>query len=432
MDNFFDDLKNNLENRPQPEFEESSWLAMQQKMHPEEKKSSKGFAGWWWMALLAIPLVISNGWMYLQMEKAEALLEKIEIQRDTIFKTQIIYQTDTIYQTQIIHEPIANQTLNPSNTHINKTIHLPKPFFNKNTFNEPFVFGKNKNSNHLLFQNTPSLSHRNSNLDARMQNNPFSTSDDFSSTTQVAINFIALPSLVTEQLSKDIEAIQLLDIEQLAEVKTASLWRKRLQKLSNTFRPKDFHLGLSGGLVYPLNQNLKKRDGGAIGLTGSVIFSKNLRLWMDVSFLSLHLKADDLQDDNFGIPAIPLPNDDYTFEEASADQPLYQFGVGIQYVFNTKKRLRPYLGLGYSSTALQPYEVEYEYEDLLGEEIIIPRDYSTKGLINNLWIANAGLEYHFGKKWYGQIEGYYRASWENEGNLTPNILGSNIRLMYKF
>lgn len=432
MDNFFDDLKNNLENRPQPEFEESAWSAMQEKMQSEEKKSSKSFAGWWWMSLLAIPLFISNGWMYIQMEKAEALLEKIEILRDTVLKTQIIYKTDTIYKTQIIHESFATKTLTPSNASQNKTIHLPKINFNKYIFNQPFVFGKTINPDNYLFQNTPLLASRNSNLDTRIQNNQPSKNDNFSSTQKEIIDLIKLPSLKSKKLSKDIEAIQLIDIQQLAKVKTTSQWKKRMQTLSYTLSPKGFHLGLGGGLAYPLNENLKQRDGESISLKGAVAFSKNLRLWMDVSYLLLHLKADDLQDDNYGIPSIPLPNDDYTFDEASADQPLYQFGVGMQYVFNTKKRWRPYLGLGYSSIALQPYEVEYEFEDLLGEEIIVQRDYSTKGLINNLWIANAGLEYHFGKNWYGQFEGYYRASWKKEGNLTPNILGSNVRLVYKF
>ena len=154
-------------------------------------------------------------------------------------------------------------------------------------------------------------------------------------------------------------------------------------------------------------------------------------MWIDFSYLQLHLETENMEGE-FGIPSIPLPNDDYTFENATTDQPLLQYSVGMQYLFRSNKKLRPFLGAGISVISPQPYEVEYDYEDLAGNEIIVPRDYSSQGIYSNQWIIKTGLEYQFGKKWSGQIEGFYRARLEQENNITPNILGINSRLLYQF
>ena len=136
MDNFFDEIKDNLENRPQPEFEESAWLAMQNKMQEEDHPQRRA-AGWWWLSWFVIPLLLSNGWMYVQMEKTEVLLHKMELQRDTIYKTQIIYQTDTIYQSNISQQEIVNSLpvylkKQAKNNTFTKIIFLPKLFLKTN------------------------------------------------------------------------------------------------------------------------------------------------------------------------------------------------------------------------------------------------------------------------------------------------------------
>ena len=140
MDNFFDDLKNNLEHRPEPEFEESAWLAMEKTMQPNQKP--KRVIGWWWLSSLILALVMSNIWMYFQMKNANQLANTfqnstIEIRRDTIFNSQTIYIRDTIFQN--------NSTIVSKN---NTNSNFQKAQYSNRTFSENTFF---KND---LFQNS--------------------------------------------------------------------------------------------------------------------------------------------------------------------------------------------------------------------------------------------------------------------------------------
>lgn len=436
MDNFFDEIKDNLENRPQPEFEESAWLAMQNKMQEEDHPRRRA-AGWWWLSWFVIPLLLSNGWMYVQMEKTEVLLHKMELQRDTIYKTQIIYQTDTIYQSNISQQEIVNSLPVYSQKTSEKTILLQNNFLTESIFKDQFDIGKLSILSTPVFQNRASRNYWNSILSSSKNLSPEQTNT--AQTEEGIITSVAtfqvspfIPSWSWSVLKNPNSKVQLLDLESVTIFKEKSIWKKRAKNLTASFRPKGFNLGASGGFVFPSNKNLDNREGYSFGLYGAIDFSNNLRLWAEAIHVRLSLKTFDL-DNAFGIPTITKPNDNYIFEKAVADQPFYQMSMGMQYLIPTKKRWNPYVGLGYSVAALQPYEAEYEYLDEPGgNEVIFPKDVSIKGLIHNLWLVNAGVEYRFSKKWYGQIEGYYRASWESESNLTPNILGAKTRLLYKF
>ena len=421
MDNFFNNIKDNLNNRPELDFEDSSWLAMQQKMQPEKQKSSKRFGIWWWTSLLVIPLVISNAWMYQKIEKTNKLVFKTQIQKDTIFKTQIIYQIDTVYKERVIQKPTISSLQNSSNYTSKNKIYF-KELRSPKTL---FLFEKKSIVNYSMFNNRKMNGNKNDIKNSHPKNN---YSDDHRQKNSLA----SLPSIPLKLLQFNIVPNQLFINQKTTQTKKASKWVRNIQRLSSVFRPKEFHLGAGSGLVYPLNGNSEKQNGESIGLTGNVMFSSNIRLWVNASYFRLHLKTNTLEDDNLNIPLISISNDDLTFENAEADQSHYQFNTGMQYVFNSEKRLRPYLGLGYSIVSIQPYEIEYEYTNPSGADVIIPRDYSFDGLINQLWITNIGLEYHFEKKWYGQIEGYYQTNLGNKEQPIPNILGTNIRLMYKF
>ena len=431
MDNFFDDLKNNLDHRPEPEFEESAWLAMQEKMQPQ--KEPKRYVDAWWLSWLLLPLIFASSYFYFQMEKAETTINemKVQILRDTIYTTRTIFVRDTIFQ----NDPtIVSESTNSSAQFISSNPLTPfsqSPFFNKNYSTNNFAYFNNISSADAGVLNSPNPSwllatRINSNVDSNNESSSDDTKETFSSNLKVALLSSLEIGLVEPNQQFPIE----LNLQEVVILKKNN-WRKRWVQITNTMRPKSFHLGFGVGYIYPTNENLSNRSGYALNLQGVVGFNKNLRMWLDFSYQQLHLEADNLEEE-FGIPNIPLPNDDYTFEKATTDQPLLQYSVGMQYLFNTNKKVRPYLGIGFSIISPQPYEVEYEYEDLAENEIIIPKDYSTQGIQSNQWILNAGMEYQFGKKWSGQLEGFYRASWEGENNITPNILGINTRLLYKF
>ena len=434
MDNFFDDLKNNLNNRPEPEFEDSAWLAMEKKMQPPKER--KRYFGGLWLMLFTIPFIFASGYSYLQMKEAQAAVNEMELQivRDTVYSTRTVYVRDTIYQST----PIArSKSLKSSNPFIAS---YSLPLFS----DYPFLKIKNTKNNftYLPFNNNSSsfragvLSFSNSNSLLTYRNNSMIGSDSKpqketpNNKTSRNLEVVLLSSLEIGFVERSQQFPITMNLQEVAILKK-SKWRKRRIQIANMMRPKSFRLGFGGGYIYPTNENLSNRSGYALNLQGEVGFNENLSMWIDFSYLQLHLETESMEDE-FGIPSIPLPNDDYIFDNATTDQPLLQYSVGMQYLFRTNKKLRPFLGAGISLISPQPYEVEYDYEDLAGNEIVVPKDYSNQGISSNQWIMKTGLEYKFGKRWSSQLEGYYRTSWKEGDNITPNILGVNTRLLYQF
>ena len=109
MEDFFDKFKDNLENRPPPEFEERDWNDLEQKLERADKPN-KQFAMMWFLLPLLLLLLGSNGyWVYklsLQTTKPTQLI----IKTDTIWKNSVVYQTDTIYRTQVIYTQPIHQS----------------------------------------------------------------------------------------------------------------------------------------------------------------------------------------------------------------------------------------------------------------------------------------------------------------------------------
>ena len=438
MDNFFDDLKNNLDNRPEPDMQESDWLAMQDKMKQEDQPK-RGVAGWWWMSLLLIPLLLSNAWMFVRMEKTEALVEKLELQKDTIYQERIIYKTDTVYQLVAPanpSNPIASNEIPSSkypifsqNKFSNINSLLANNFLSKKSLASPISFS-DKNDLAQTF-----LRHSYNQSTALTNNNTFTKNKNDLLTNpdnQPSSNISNIPSLNSKGLITTLDLSQLADIQEIDITFKDKKWQNRLRKIAHTMQPKSFLIGASGGFAYPTNLNLDNREGYIMGVALATDFSKNLRMWMDISYLRLRLKTSNLNN-AYGIPTIPLPEPNYIFQKASADQNNFQYSLGMQYSFDVNKKWKPYIGLGYTAAIIQSYEIEYEYTDaILGGEIIFPKEINNQATIQNLWLAKTGIEYQFSKKWYGQIEGYYRGSWNENVDLIPNITGINTRLFYKF
>lgn len=435
MDNFFDDLKNNLEQRPEPEFEESAWLSMKEKLQPN--KNQRKAIGWWWLSWLILPLIMSNGWMYLQLKNANQLAEDsqnsiVEIRRDTIFTSQTIYIRDTVYKNNstIIYKNNPTENFQIAQNLSSYFSTSKNSFFKKNIFNNsPNNEVSFQNHNYFSLLNNPYLSSRSNSSNP---NNPdlIESINNSDIKKNKILNTLNINPLAIELINKNNFLPLELDLEEVS-IFNKNKKRKRWGQITNAMRPKSFSLGIGGGYLYPTNENISNKEGYDLAIQGSISFSKKLRMWFEASYLRLHLEEVNLNN-KFGIPNIPLPNDDYTFEKASTDYPLLQYGVGMKYLFNTKKRIRPFIGIGFGVANVQPYEVEYEYLDLAGNEVIIPRDFSSQGKQSNQWIINSGLEYQFGKRWLGQIEGFYRANWETENYNTPNILGLKTRLIYIF
>ena len=114
MDNFFKQFKENLDNLPEPAFEERDWQALAHRLSPQREK--RPIATWvlWFLAPLFLMSLAANGFQYKTWKNAQKQIAWLEnrsetaktvvIQSDTIYKIHTIYEHDTVYKTKILRE----------------------------------------------------------------------------------------------------------------------------------------------------------------------------------------------------------------------------------------------------------------------------------------------------------------------------------------
>jgi hypothetical protein len=95
--------------------------------------------------------------------------------------------------------------------------------------------------------------------------------------------------------------------------------------------------------------------------------------------------------------------------------------------------LKPYVGIGIGAISLLPYDVIYEFNNTaLNVEWNLDKTVYRNELITNFLVFPAGLEYRFSKHWNGQFQLVYRYNWKGSGVQSPNMLGIQGGLNYRF
>ncbi|HRI62399.1 MAG TPA: outer membrane beta-barrel protein, partial [Saprospiraceae bacterium] len=191
-------------------------------------------------------------------------------------------------------------------------------------------------------------------------------------------------------------------------------------------------LGVTGGWAYPVSEDLERQGGPSAGLEASVEFSPALRMWMGATYSNTRLVTDRM-DEAIGIPPVAPPSDDFIFLEAEAPQPALEYGIGMQYLFNTSHKFKPFLGVGYGAVSLLPYEVVYDFENKpLGIEWSFEKNVEQSEFLTNLLLLRAGFEYEISKNWNWHLRATYRTGFEKTGFQSPDMLGIQAGLMRRF
>lgn len=106
MEEFYQQFKDNLENRPEPEFDPAAWTDLERRMERAAGNAGRVF-NWWWAAVpLLLLLLGSNFFLYRQLSHNNRQINALVLQKDTVLQRQVIFQLDTIYQTRTIREVI--------------------------------------------------------------------------------------------------------------------------------------------------------------------------------------------------------------------------------------------------------------------------------------------------------------------------------------
>lgn len=403
MDDFFKQFRKNLERRTEPVFEERDWLDMQKRLDRADNKRPAGFA--WW--LLAIPALLilgaSNFLFYVKIQQANQKISLLETRKDTVFHTRVVYIRDTVFQIQVIRENQENglyEGITSFQNSYSAQMHSGRELFP---------------SDHQL-QTTLPDPYR---LEERINTLDHTAQDTVITKKQAANeNIKALPTIGLSPFPASLPV--------LPEISVAPRdiqHKKTFRQLIHPVRPKTFQLGITGGWAIPFNKDLSAQKGYSAGAEAVIGFSPNFSIWADAAYYNVRFETDEM-DETKGIPVVSPPSDAFIFVKAEAPQPSFQFSIGMQYLFQGKNSLKPFVGVGYSAVSLLPYEVIYEFKDeALGVEWNYDKEITRHELLNNFLVFRGGLEYQILKHWNAKIQANYRFNLGETGFFTPKMFG---------
>jgi len=400
MKDLFKQFRDNLERRPPPAFQEQDWRDLEKRLHQKEVKRP-AFLAWWWLALPLLMLSLgANVLLYRELRTSHRVAAKPETERDTVFQTQVMYKTDTVYLTHIA-QPQFSKSLIFSDSSL--------PLLISDTDTQTYT---------PLATIQPALKPGKCEADsAQLSENAPQSFDNFNTLDQPSYHY---PPIFNPPLP----AI----FVNFSSPKQTKTFQQRLY----TVCPKRFYLSTTGGWAYPVSEDLERQGGFTAGLEAAVELSSALRMWMGANYSNTRLVTDRM-DAAIGIPPVAAPSDDFTFIEAEAPQPVLEYGIGMQYLFNTSHKFKPFLGVGYGMVTLLPYEVVYDFENKpLGIEWSFEKNVDQSEFLANLLLLRAGFEYEISKKWNWQLRATYHTGFEKTGFQSPDILGIQVALQRQF
>lgn len=418
MDNFFKSMRDQMENRPEPNFREDAWNALNKQLDEAQYPAKVSNRNWWAAAaiLLLLGSTLLNFWFYNQLKDANTIATKetVIFKTDTVHHTQHTYFRDTIIQTRFIAQSVPTNVYHNAytNTGINS---FGFPNFSS-SFSRPMYASLLPKSNRpSLFSSAPD--------DQSMVNH----NDLEGALLNRFTLFYGLPKVAPELESPDRDA----ENAELGNITVAKRKRSFGQTMVYAMRPKKFYVGPMIGGIYPLHTDLNNQRGSTFGIQAAVGFSNNIRLWFDAAYIRLTYQTSEIESLR-GVPDITPPGGNYTFVSASVPQPALQYSTGLQYNF-TSGKWKPYLGAGFSTLTLLPFEVNYKFEDVSNDlQLKIDQGVSRKRQFSNHALFKFGLENSISERWSIQVESLYRLSLETAEATNSNLFGVRVGALYQF
>ena len=423
MADFYDSIRDNLENRPEPEFNPADWEDMKQRIQGQSRRLAPLF--WWTAAALLLLLLGSNAWWYTQDFSApptSAVTEKTVYVYDTIVRTEIVYRTDTLlqYRNRPTTATGAQDFIAMQNAlafHRKIAASATRMQRRETAFRQGYIV------ENLLGRATKSLratqfpdTATDENLLAALQKNNFSdeTALDF---LPVDFSPIAVNNLAPAQ-----------NLTPLPLPLKDKYRRRLLQKAWRTMQPTGVLLAAEGGYVFPRGVGTEDRYGYMAGMRAGVVFSPALRLTVAGNFQHIQYQVDEMNEE-IGVPVVEPPNDNLDFQQADVRQPSLQLAVGLQYLFRAQKDFRPYVGVGFGAYSLLPAELKYTFVNPDDLELIAEYDTEARGWQGGDVHLQAGFEFRLSEHWHIPLGINYIF---NSAAGTPRVLHTKAGIIYQF
>lgn len=457
MDNFFQQFKDNLENQPAPKFDRQDWADMRQRLEQHHNDSSKPINYWTWASVALLLIMIgSNSLILEKLGKANEQINHLESAIDTLIQTKIIFRTDTIYQF-VNSQTLTNYSSDmPQNNEIitKKNIPQKRNFANLSTshhsFLSPFIFYNDVQPTHSTSPFPENYSFESIGLQkaptklfTNFPKNIFS----FWQQKTLANNTTDAPEK-KEELTANDSLLSPIEVKSFSSLNSANASLPVLYKLSTTsvkqkksflqilypMCPKGIEVGLSYGLGMSLAEHHRRQDMQQWEIATQIKFSQPIRLWLAGNYNSLSYESIKMGE-QYGVPELAPPSDDFEFDEAHVQQRIMSFLVGLQYDFRASKKWQPFIGIGYGFSNITNNSIRYRFEvfgtpnpSTVGFETV------TYDNANNLpfGLVKSGIEYQLNDKLSFQLEGRYLHRIKNHNNQLPNILTVKLGTSFSF
>ena len=429
-----------LNEEPKKTYDERDWENLAQRLdaHDAPVVVPPTAVNNWKKSLWLVPLLLLllgvNGWSLLKTNEAEhqneTLLNELKSLK-TIIENQ---NKQTEIKTIIQRDTIIIYKYLPVSTSLNDRKRLMSPF---NLSEEtPSVFSTKKQvleeKNSLLNENKNSQLVDNQLINKEKGNDLDKTSNEEDKSevlSRLAINDF-LP-LKNEQLLKALKSQKDVLPPQLSALKYPSSIIKPAP--SNRF-----FIGPSGGLIYYhsawLNKDyvevFRNEKSYQVGLKMEYALSNRWRVVVGGDYCPFNFQIY-WQDSRYNLPqptAYFTNNPNIKFISVKANQSLIQGSLGIKHYF-TGNRFRPYIGGGYATMRILPFQAEYEYTEW--NKIVYTKPFQNTVTINNLLILNGGLEYRLNARLFAQMDVFYNKDM-NKTHKTYDLFGLKGTLLFGF
>jgi len=484
MEDFYKNIKDNINQRPEPSFDKGAWKAMDKKLGRKSRMIPLAYLGW-----AAIPLALLLGTNIFWYNEARSFQQGpvITHQTDTLYIYKTTTKVDTVYISNQVSQRNYNfrnpTKISPSSLREIQNLkgevnQLRKQLSMVNTaYNSLLSDGRDMVSSRTPEQITNEIeslklkrdlfaevssegtNKMNSNSDSFNQpfekdikalsesDNTFEKPSKTTSTTpesHIVIddsvvkksiqvtqpNTVVISSknaVVSEENSKETSEIAIDLMEE--EVKEPSVFDKLLEEIS-TFSVRDVYLGIGTGLYYPQFDKGNYTIGQFFELNALLPLSEHFQAESSFSYNNVLFEGNNASD--LGIDPIEVPFDNVVLLKVEAPTVSYRFDLGLQYAMNTKHKVQPKLGLGYGLQYFSVSEYQYEYQDIeTGIQLDVEENALIKEFRGNSLLIKPGIDYQINDKLLLNLQSMYRSILGKQDFLSSDFWSVGLSIKYK-
>lgn len=434
---FFDWLKRKVATlRPSEQHREEDWHDVANRLEKAMPQQTGRRNRTLLLPLLLVALLSSNFiWWNASRDNQVAynhLAEKVAQLETTVSKMSVptsTIQRDTIWKTVVVYE---KSMIKRNNSNIRE---IP-PGIN-NIFDNALTGSNMKKSTDPEFQNNSNefaISNASDALD--ITNNGEQSNENSSLLFQPAIpmdlgylsarnaNLLKIPN--RRRISPDIYDALI----SLPELKIELPSKSILQ----TLRPKFYKTGLHTGLLYAISPGLMHQGGYTYGARGEIGFSRHWSISANLGKGQLHYKAH-VPEAILGSPELPiLPSAAHHYSDLDiTGQKLVYYNVGLRYTFLKMDKPHPFIGFGWGNQVVLPFEVEYETTHEPYNAIQKGTFHVTEQIkLNNNLQFELGINIPISKHFELSLEGFYQRLLQKNSKEMPDLVGVRTGLYWIF